>query len=110
MFYLPEYSIYEIQVGDLPPGFYAPRYLSAMSRVPDSEIHLPPSTRRLVWFVDRWSPRSERPPGLVEIELPYGRYLYTLPVGRASFTYAGYTFLRHDPPRPATRRAGPPGR
>lgn len=110
MFYLPEYTIYELQVGDLPPGFYAPRYLSAMSRVPDSEIYLPASTRRLVWFVDHWSPASERPPGLAEIELPYGRYLYVLPVGRASFTYAGYTFLRPEPPRAGARRTGGGGR
>jgi hypothetical protein len=30
----------------------------------------------------------------VEIEIPYGRYLYVLPVGRRSVDYAGYT-LRH---------------
>jgi hypothetical protein len=62
-----------------------------------------------VWFVDHWSPTSERPPGLVEIEIPHGRYLYVLPVTRAPIEYAGYTLLREEPPAPrkAARRAGP---
>jgi 4-amino-4-deoxy-L-arabinose transferase-like glycosyltransferase len=101
MFYLPGYTIYELRVGDLPQGYYAPRLASSMTRVPGSEIRLPPSVRRLVWFVDHWSPATERPPGLVEIELPYGRYLYALPVGRKPVEYAGYTIIRED-----TRRRG----
>ncbi len=96
MYYLPEYPIYELRVGELPPGYYAPRVARAMIRTPGSEIRLPPAVKRLVWFVDHWSPGSERPPGLVEIELPYGRYLYVLPVGRRPVQYAGYRFLR-DP-------------
>ncbi len=94
MYYLPEYPIYELRVGDLPPGYYAPRLAHAMIRTPDSEIRLPAAVRRLVWFVDHWSPTSERPRGLVEIELPYGRYLYVLPVGRKPLRYAGYVFVR----------------
>jgi hypothetical protein len=27
----------------------------------------------------------------MEIEIPYGRYLYVLPLGRRSVDYAGYT-------------------
>jgi hypothetical protein len=104
MFYLPEYTIYELRVGDLPAGYYAPRLASAMMRVPGSEILLPRSARRLVWFVDHWSPGAERPPGLVEMELPYGRYLYVLPLGRRPVEYAGYTFVREEPP-PGARRA-----
>src|SRR5262249_41055641 len=30
MFYLPDYTIYELRVGTLPPGFYAPRHSLAM--------------------------------------------------------------------------------
>ena len=81
-----------------------------MSRIPDSDIHVSASVQRLVWFVDHWSPSSARPAGLEEIELPYGRYLYVLPLKRRAVTYAGYTFVGHepsrrDPPRRAARLA-----
>jgi len=105
MFYLPEYSIYELQVGDMPAGYYAPRQSSAMTRFPDSEVHLAPATKRLVWFVDHWSPTSERPAGLDEIEIPYGRFLYALTLAGPSLEYAGYTLVRDDaPPEPEKRR------
>jgi hypothetical protein len=97
MYYLAEYAIVELQVGDLPAGYYAPRRSSAMTRLPDSEIRLPAGTKRLVWFVDHWSPTSERPDALVEIEIPYGRFLYVLPVGREPIEYAGYTLIRDEP-------------
>jgi hypothetical protein len=103
MFYLPAYTIYELRVGELPPGFYAPRHSLAMMRVPDTEIHVPARIRRLVWFVDHWSPSSERPRGLVEIELPYGRYLYVLTLGGEPLSYAGYRVVRDDPPHRADR-------
>jgi hypothetical protein len=106
VFYLPSYPLYELQVGDLPPGYYAPRTSLAMLRVRDSEIRIPAGVKRLVWFVDHWSPTSERPDGLMEIEIPYGRFLYVLPVGRKPVRYAGYTLIREEPPR----RAGRPGR
>jgi 4-amino-4-deoxy-L-arabinose transferase-like glycosyltransferase len=111
MYYLPEYPIYELQVGPLPPGFYAPRLAQAMMRVPDMEIRLPATVKRLVWFVDHWNPTSERPPGLVEIEIPHGRFLYVLPVTRAGAEYGDYTFLREEPPpprKPARRAQRPP--
>jgi hypothetical protein len=47
-----------------------------------------------VWFVDHWSPSVARPAGLLEIELPYGRFLYVLPVDRRPIDYAGYTLVR----------------
>jgi hypothetical protein len=49
--------------------------------------------KHLVWFVDHWDPTLPRPFGLKEIELPYGRFLYVLPVGKAGVEHAGYTFL-----------------
>jgi hypothetical protein len=104
MYYLPEYTIYELRVGALPPGFYAPRQAAVMTRVPGTEIWLAADVRRLVWFVDHWSPTAERPAGLEEIPLPYGRYLYVLPLGRRAVPYAGYTLLRDEPPR---RPGGP---
>jgi hypothetical protein len=106
VFYLSSYPVYELQVGDLPPGYYAPKGSLSMTRVRDSEIRLPASVKRLVWFVDHWSPMSERPDGLMEIEIPHGRFLYVLAVGKKPVSYAGYTLIREDPPR----RAGRAGR
>jgi 4-amino-4-deoxy-L-arabinose transferase-like glycosyltransferase len=107
MYYLGEYRIYDLRVGALPPGYYAPRLASAMTPVPDSDIRLASSIKRLVWFVDHWNPTAERPPGLMEIDLPYGRFLYVLPLSRRPVEYAGYTLVREEPPRrargPATR-------
>lgn len=105
MFYLPGYTIYELQVGALPAGFYAPHMFAMMTRLPETEITLAPTVKQIVWFVDHWSPSSERPPGLVEIELPYGRFLYVLPVARKRIEYADYTFIREEPPRRAARAA-----
>jgi 4-amino-4-deoxy-L-arabinose transferase-like glycosyltransferase len=94
MFYLPGYTIYELRVGDATPGYYAPRLASAMTPMVDGPVVLPAGIKRLVWFVDHWSPATERPPGLAEIEIPHGRYLYVLPVGRKPVRYAGYTLVR----------------
>jgi hypothetical protein len=94
MFYLPGYAIYELRVGDATPGYYAPRLASAMTPLTHSHIELPAGAKRIVWFVDHWSPATERPPGLAEIEIPHGRYLYVLPVGRKAIHYAGYTLAR----------------
>jgi MFS family permease len=99
MFYLPEYPIYELRVGDATPGYYAPRRAAAMRPEVRFEVALPPTVKRLVWFVDHWSPWSEQPGGLDEIAIPYGRFLYVLPVGRAPVEYAGYTLVREAPPR-----------
>lgn len=100
MYYLPEYPIYELSVGPLPPGLYAPRLAPRMSRLPVADITLPRGVRRLVWFVDYWNPTAPRPAGLAELRLPYGRYLYVLALGRRPASYAGYTFLGDPPPRP----------
>jgi hypothetical protein len=105
MFYLPEYAVYELQVGDLVPGFRASRLSATMSTIPEVEIDLPSSVERLVWFVDHWSPTTVRPEGLVEIEIPHGRYLYVLPLGRTAIDYEDYTFVRAQLPRRATAAA-----
>ena len=101
MFYLPEYAVYELQVGGLVPGFRASRLSSTMSTIPEVEIDLPSTIERLVWFVDHWSPTTVRPDGLVEIEIPHGRYLYALPLGKKAIDYEDYTFVRAPPPRRA---------
>ncbi len=105
MFYLPEYATYELQVGEAHPGFRASRLSSSMTAFIDTTIRLPASTKRLVWFVDHWSPTTARPRGLVEIEIPHGRYLYVLPLERKPVGYEDYTFIREAPPRRAARTA-----
>jgi hypothetical protein len=94
MFYMPEYPIYQVQLGPAPPGFYAPQSAATMILTPGTRIRLPAETRRLVWFVDHWDPATPRPAGLREVPLPYGRYLYVLPLTRTPAEYAGYTFER----------------
>jgi hypothetical protein len=91
-YYLGEYPVYALWVGDQRPGVSSTRRNSAMWHVVQDEIRLPRSVKRLVWFVDHWSPTAARPAGVEEIELPYGRYLYVLPLTRRPVTYAGYTF------------------
>ena len=94
MFYMPEYPTYQVQVGAMPLGFYAPQYAATMILTPGSHITLPAGTRRLVWFVDHWDPATEPPAGLREVQLPHGRFLYVLPLTRTPVEYAGYTFER----------------
>jgi hypothetical protein len=94
MFYMPEYPTYQVQVGALPLGFYAPQSAATMILTPGARIALPAAIRQLVWFVDHWDPTTPRPDGLREVQLPYGRYLYVLPLTRRPAEYAGYTFER----------------
>jgi Protein of unknown function (DUF2723) len=105
MFYLPEYAVYELQTGGLTPGFRASRLSTTMMTTPETLIRLPAGVERLVWFVDHWGPTTVRPPGLVEMEIPYGRYLYVLPLGKQPVVYGDYTFVRAEPPRRAVNAA-----
>ena len=94
MFYMPEYPIYQVQVGVMPLGFYAPQSAATMILTPGARITLPAGIRQLVWFVDHWDPVTQPPAGLREVQLPYGRFLYVLPLTRTPVQYAGYTFER----------------
>ena len=93
MYYLPEYDVYQLSVGEV-RGFYAPQSSATMILTPGDSIVLPRRVRQLVWFVDHWDPALPRPIGLHEIQLPYGRFLYVLPVRAPALEHAGYTFLR----------------
>jgi len=93
MFYLPEYPIYQVQLGDRPLGYYAPQSAATMILTPGSYIMLPRRVKQIVWFVDHWDPGVPRPAGLLEIPLPYGRYLYVLPLGAKPAEHAGYSFV-----------------
>ena len=94
MFYMPEYAIYQISLGEESRGFYAPQSSATMILSPGTLVSVPRRVKQLVWFVDHWDPSRPRPRGLVEIPLPYGRYLYVLPLGRRPVEHAGYTFVR----------------
>ncbi|HEY7654162.1 MAG TPA: glycosyltransferase family 39 protein [Methylomirabilota bacterium] len=94
MFYMPEYPIYQVQIGAMPLGFYAPQSAATMILTPGARITLPAAIRQLVWFVDHWDPATPPPQGLREVQLPYGRYLYVLPLTRRPAEYAGYSFER----------------
>ena len=94
MFYLPEYPIYQLYLRADPPGFYASQSSAAMILTPGTTLTVPSRVRQLVWFVDHWDPEMPRPRGLLEIQLPYGRFLYVLPLGRRPVEHAGYTFVR----------------
>lgn len=72
---------------------------STILPLPESEIRVPARVRQLVWFVDHWDPAMPKPPGLTEIELPYGRHLYVLRLGPRPVQYAGYTIVRERPLR-----------
>ena len=94
MFYMPEYSIYQLYLRADPPGFYAPQAAATMVLTPGTRIIVPRRIRQLVWFVDHWDPEMPRPMGLLEIQLSYGRFLYVLPLGTRPVEHAGYTFVR----------------
>jgi len=93
MFYLPEYDVYQLSLGEQ-RGFYTPLAAATMILSPGTSITLPSRVKQLVWFVDHWDPALPRPQGLHEIELPYGRFLYVLPIGKAPVEHAGYSFAR----------------
>ena len=93
MFYLPEYRIYQLSLSES-RGFYAPQTSETMILTQGSVIALPRRVKQLVWFVDHWDPDVPRPRGLLEIQLPYGRFLYVLPVGARPVEHAGYVFVR----------------
>jgi hypothetical protein len=96
MFYLPEYPIYQVRLGQEPRGFLAPQSAATMILTPGSVITVPRRVKRLVWFVDHWDPTAPRPQALHEIHLPYGRFVYVLPLGTGDVEHAGYTFVRDE--------------
>ena len=94
MFYLPEYPMYLLQVGEVPRGFYAPQSAATMILTPGDSIMLPRGVKRLVWFVDHWDPALARPPGLLEIAAAL-RPLSVRPAAHA--TARGVRRLHVDP-------------
>jgi MFS family permease len=96
MYYMPEYAVYQLGLRDL-PGFYAPQSAVTMFFTPLRVVTVPGRIKQLVWFVDHWDPTFERPDGLQEVSLAYGRFLYVLPLREEPVQHAGYTFVREHP-------------
>ncbi len=92
MYYLPEYAVYHLRLGIFSRGYLSSLHDRTMAALDDPDILLPSSVRRLVWIVDYWNPAIPRPPGLREIPLDYGRWLYVLDLGRRVVEHGGYRF------------------
>ena len=89
-YYLPEYTVYHLRLGESRPGYLTSRELVTMAAVAERWVSLPPRTRRLVWVVDEWHPGLLRPAALVMRPLSHGRSLYVLRVRRRAVDHAGY--------------------
>ncbi len=99
-YYLPEFPVYHLRLGDFSPGYLTSRRLVTMAALAGPEIPLPATAARLVWMVDDWNPTLPRPPGLQERVLPRGRRLYVLDVDRRPVAHGGYRLA----PTPALAR------
>jgi hypothetical protein len=90
MYYLPEFAVYHLRVGDFSPGYLSSRHAETMAALDGPEILLAATTRRIVWVVDYWNPGVPRPSGLEARPLAHGRWLYVVEVDRRPLRYAGY--------------------
>jgi hypothetical protein len=90
MYYLPEFPVYHLRLGEARPGYLTSRGLETMAAVGERWVPLPPATRWIVWVVDRWDPCVPAPPGLEARRLPEGRWLYVLRVGAPGVEHVGY--------------------
>lgn len=107
IYYIPEYSIFQVKVGeDLNKKFYHPMGATNIISKESSIILLPFSTKRIIWFVDYFNPLEPKPRGMKEIPLDYGRWLYSLEIGRKPVYYSGYTFVKAKKPvlKPLSRK------
>jgi hypothetical protein len=93
-YYLPEFPIIHLRLDGFTSGYLASSCLTSMAARSGPDVPLPPSTRRLVWMVDAWSPWLPRPAGLETRALPYGRWLYVLAVGEPGVAHGGYRLAR----------------
>jgi hypothetical protein len=89
-YYLPEYAVYHLRVGERRPGYLTSRGLVTMAAVAERRVPLPVATRRLVWVVDEWHPGLPRPAALEARAVSHGRSLYVLRVRRRAVDHAGY--------------------
>ena len=93
-YYLRQFRTCHLRLPPWTPGYLDSAQLSSMAARPDDRIFLAPGARHLVWLVDFWNPRMPRPPGLRELPLAHGRWLYVLDLDERPVEYAGYHFVR----------------
>jgi hypothetical protein len=93
MYYLPEYSVYHLRLGEAGPGYLLSRDLATMVAVGDWRVPVPPTTRHVVWIVDEWHPDVPRPPESETHPLSYGRSLYVTRVRQGAVEHAGYRLV-----------------
>src|SRR5262249_30197869 len=77
-YYLREFRTCHLRLPPWTQGYLDSAQLTSMAARPDDRIMLGPGVRHLVWLVDFWNPQIPRPPGLRELPLAYGRWLYVL--------------------------------
>jgi hypothetical protein len=92
-YYLPEYTVYHLRLGEPRRGYLVSHELATMAAVAERRVALPLRTRRLVWVVDEWHPELPRPPALEARSVPHGRSLYVLRIRRRGVEHAGYHFV-----------------
>jgi len=92
MFYLPEYSIFELRVGELPPGYYAPQLASTSCRRPTATCGCPRARGGSCgsWITGRprWRGRRTRRDRAAVRPLPLHAADRPAPIA-----YAGYTLV-----------------
>ena len=93
-YYLRQFRTCHLRLPPWTSGYLDSAELTSMAARSDDRIPLGPSVRQLVWIVDFWNPRMPRPPGLRELPLAHGRWLYVLDVDERQVEYAGYHFVR----------------
>jgi len=93
-YYLREFRTCHLRLPPWTPGYLDSAQLTSMAARPDDRILLGPGVRHLVWLVDFWNPRIPRPPGLREVPLAHGRWLYVLDLDGRPVEHGGYHFVR----------------
>ena len=93
-YYLREFRTCHLRLPPWTPGYLDSAQLTSMAARPDDRILLGPGVRHLVWLVDFWNPRVPRPPGLRELPLAHGRWLYVLDLDGRPVDHGGYHFVR----------------
>ena len=91
-YYLPEFRACHLRLPPWSPGYLDSAHLTSMATRVDDRIVLEPRVQHLVWMVDHWDRAVPRPPGLREVPLPYGRWLYVLDLHGRPVEHAGYRF------------------
>ena len=93
-YYLREFRTCHLRLPPWTPGYLDSARLTSMAARPDNRIVLEPGVRHLVWMVDFWNPGIPRPPGLRELPVAHGRWLYVLDLDERPAEHAGYHFVR----------------